>query len=316
MDEITLLDESLPSAAGPAPDVCVASRHALVTEMRRPSTVGQPTRWRGPRRLLATAAAVVVVTAGVTVAQNVGGGPERGVLPGPAVASAAELGAAAAAAAEREPWVKPRPDQWLYLRTRNADGFDMNRGWEGVDPSVTNDVPLWSRVDGTAVAFVGRSGRLRVLEHRSPPTPFDIASYDTLPTERHALLARLRTPFNGQEGPTTDASVFDTIGSMLAHPLPPALRAALFRLLPTLDGVTMRRDVADQIGRRGVAFEVRGDNDRMEIILDPATYRYLGSRWVATRDYGRPGQATKAGTVLLSSAVVESRIVDHPGDRR
>jgi hypothetical protein len=325
MDELTLIDHAVPHAAGPTPKARDAGREALLAELRRPVAAERSARWRGPRRLLATAAAVAAVTACVTLAQTLGGTPERGVLPGLSAANAAQLGELAAAAAEREPWVRPRPDQWVYQRTRNADGgFDMNRAWEGVDPRHTNDVSRWTRVDGEGFATIGENGRLSVHIERpgdgiaaSGGPMFGVWNYHELPTEPAALLARLKTPYEGQTSPTTDVRVFGIITAMLDDPMPPRLRAALFRLLPTLEGVTMRRDVPDQIGRRGVAFENSDKWERAELIVDPGSFRYLGYRITALRDHADgQGNVTKAGTTITSSATVASRIVDQPGDRQ
>jgi hypothetical protein len=322
MDELGLLEATLPHAAGPSADAVAAGRHALLAELHRPAAA--PVRRRRPRRLLATAAVAAALAVGITTAQVVGIGSLPGG-PGATVANAAELGTLAAAAAEREPWVPPRADQWVYKRTRNAAGdFDMNRSWEGVDPAHSNDVSDWTRVDGRAVAYVGIDGRFVVHEDgddeltRIGGPMFGVWNYHTLPTDREALLARIKTPYDGQVGPTTDGNVFSTIASMLQDPMPPALRSALFRLLPTLDGVVLRRDVADQAGRRGVAFELSSGDWREWIVVDPSSFAFLGYTVVATRDYRRQGDAgvTRAGTVVQSSAVVASRIVDHAGDTR
>jgi hypothetical protein len=325
VDELTLLDRALPAAGGPAPDAVAAGRHALLHEIRRPAPAP---RSRPTRRLVITGAAAAALAVGVTVAQNVGGdGSGPGVLPGAAVANAAQLGSAAATVAEREPWRAPRPDQWIYSLTRNADGLDMNRSWEGVDPAITNRVPAWRRVDGRGIAYLSASGELRTMidgengVQISRPEAWmpTLRDYETFPTEPSALLAKLRSTWPDEaEGEVSDDWVFSQIDGMLSGPLPPRLRGALFRVLPRLHGVVLRRGVRDQIGRPGVAFELTGGNERTQVILDTASLRYLGSRIVVVRDHRRTGDAgvTKAGTTVQSTAVVAVRIVDHPGDTR
>jgi hypothetical protein len=104
-----------------------------------------------------------------------------------------------------------------------------------------------------------------------------------------------------------------------------ALRAiaALYQALPKIPGVTVVQGATDVAGRRGVAFsraasiEVPGSSDRfrLEVILDPNTYRYLGARYVVTRDHFSDGTRYRKGQVFISTAQLALAVVDAPCQR-
>ena len=89
-------------------------------------------------------------------------------------------------------------------------------------------------------------------------------------------------------GDTVQDRAFMLIDGMLQTLMPADVRAALYQALAKIPGVTVVQDATDAAGRRGVAFaraaaiEGPGSSDwlRLEIILDPSTYRYLGARHV------------------------------------
>jgi len=342
MDELQLVQTALPRPAGPQDAVVAAGRLALLaeaaTDIERAQpvapTVARATGRRGWRRLSLSGALVLVLLCGLTVAQNVGVGSKGSLLPGAAVASAVDLGDRAAAAAEAAPYRRPGPKQWVYVRFETTAEYDMNQWWKGGTGGRAT-VEQWRRVDGTAYAKLDDNGRVRVQEFGQPGTgtgkvEFAVrvggpllegsAYYHSLPTDPAALLARLRSRYSD---PRADGAVFQAISTMLADPLPPRLRASLYRILPTLAGVSLDRDAVDAIGRHGVAFTEDDDFGgdiavlRNVIILDPRTYRYLGNYAYAIRDYQRSkGEGLlKKGTYLASIAQLAQGIVDQPGQR-
>ncbi len=59
---------------------------------------------------------------------------------------------------------------------------------------------------------------------------------------------------------------------------------------------------------------------KQELVIDPTTYHYMGSKEVAVKDYLDPAAYTtpgphvsKAGTLLGWSALLGDTIVKHPG---
>jgi hypothetical protein len=154
-----------------------------------------------------------------------------------------------------------------------------------------------------------------------PPTYQDLVALPTDPARLLAALTeRIRTYHPGAFSPASkhpqgqSQVLFGTISYLLEHyPLPPTLRAALYRVLTRLDGVKLVGGVTDLAGRRAVSVAIHVDQplqERDELLLDPATGRLLGARSVLTRRV--PGWRLPAGTVIdqrvfLGAAVVDSR---------
>ena len=91
------------------------------------------------------------------------------------------------------------------------------------------------------------------------------------------------------------------------------MRAALFETMSTIPGVDLVRDEKDALGRRGIAL-ARADDDprdsgRLEIILDPRTYRYLGSKSVVI------WEGDVASTEIDLTALLATAVVDKPFQR-
>jgi hypothetical protein len=137
--------------------------------------------WRGA---LAGALGLAIV-AGLVVVENVDGPHPHGtgVLPSVQIANAQDLGDRAARAVEHQPYRKPRPDQWIYLKIQGHEG-DMNTWWNGVSDKLTTS-ERWTRVGDGALGFVS-NGKFTVSAggHRAdatPDDPYDIGSYDRAP---------------------------------------------------------------------------------------------------------------------------------------
>ncbi|WP_316959516.1 hypothetical protein [Streptomyces sp. TRM68367] len=95
--------------------------------------------------------------------------------------------------------------------------------------------------------------------------------------------------------------------------MPPAQRAARYRAVARIPGVSVVEDAVDAVGRRGVAI-TRQDPDnhsRDEWILDARTHEFPGERSVATDDYFN----IEEGTVTSNTAVLRRAVVDKPGER-
>lgn len=149
-----------------------------------------------------------------------------------------------------------------------------------------------------------------------PPTYQDLVRLPTDPTRlAAALTARVRA--NPQLASASRArltmELFGTISYLLEHyPLPPQLRAGLYRVLTRLDGVKLIGNVTDLAGRRAVSVAIdivgRPLHERDELLLDPATGRLLGARSVLTRNV--PGWRVPAGTVIDQRVFLEASVVD------
>jgi hypothetical protein len=130
-------------------------------------------------------------------------------------------------------------------------------------------------------------------------------------------------------GDTVQDRAFMLIDAMLQTVLPAEVRAALYRALAKIPGVTVVQGATDAAGRRGVALArsaaIEGPGSsgwlRLEIILDGDSYRYLGARHVVTRDHfipnvgGPRGTRFRKGQVLVSRAQLALAVVDAPCQR-
>ena len=131
-------------------------------------------------------------------------------------------------------------------------------------------------------------------------------------------------------GDTVQDRAFMLIDGMLQTVQPPEVRAALYRALARIPGVTVVQGATDAAGRRGVALAraaaIEGPGSsgwlRLEVILDSHSHRYLGARHVVTRDHftpdtpsGSKGTWFRKGQVLVSRAQVALAVVDAPCQR-
>ncbi|MFC5745742.1 CU044_5270 family protein [Actinomadura rugatobispora] len=349
MNDLDLLKDLRRATPEITPAAAAAARDRLRAEWTEPARGPRravPRGWSPPRlatRAVLAGALGLALAVGIGVAQNTGD-PRHGVRPGTSIANAAVLGERAARAVENTPFTMPRPDQWIYHKGQSAQfRGDMNTWWLGMDTRRMNTWEDWERVDGQGSAqFVG--GRLQVrTPGRREDLSGDLVGYKApgpdmyrvikeLPTEPGALLRALydpdtlRVPDNPDAPKNVpravrvkpdDRSVFGTITDLLQRPLPPKLRAALYRALPRIPGVSVQTDATDAAGRHGTAFTNTFEGwVREMIILAPATYRYLGTRSYAVRDHVAQGEGTvKKGSVLQLTAQLDMRVVGKPGAR-
>ena len=88
------------------------------------------------------------------------------------------------------------------------------------------------------------------------------------------------------------------------------LRAVLYRMLGMVPGLRITENVANLDGRKGIAFGMARGDQRLDVIIDPATGQYIGEREVALKG----SDAVPAGTVQEYTSVVVA-VVDHQGDK-
>ncbi|GAA2168877.1 CU044_5270 family protein [Actinomadura napierensis] len=305
MDEMAMLREAGPDVPPPT-DAALRTGRDRLTAAARPA---RP-RWRLPKPaamgLLAGTAALAAAVA-ITVAQVVA--PEGH---GAGTIAAAEVLRDAAATARSAPPI--RTGAYSYTRELVVH--------PGVDDRQCKET--WLRRDGSVVASgTGAEppgGRCDPKDpaHWAPtlePGHDDRrphADVRTLPTDPSALRERLYSDAahgRGQNRDNTgprDQLVFERIGRLLRMTIPPELRAALFQTLATIPGVDAVRGEKDALGRPGIAL-ARSFGDaaspvRVEIILAPGSYRYLGTKVV--QDMGE-GLQTDLTALLATAAVTE-----------
>ncbi|MDF5751171.1 CU044_5270 family protein [Spongiactinospora sp. TRM90649] len=295
-----------------------AARARLLAEIH----AGVAPRPRRPRvslgwRLALAATLAVAIGTGVIVADQ-----RPRVVP---VADVRELGERAAQAAYDDRGMTPNPSQWLYIKHNQAPG--AGDGGFGVDLSKRTVFEEWTSVDGEQVAWETTPGGKLLIQGNHPG--LSAADLAREPVTPEGVLAKIRAKLTewgskrvGEEPPPSmDAQLFQAIYQLMGtQALPPEVRAALFRGLATIPGVTYLQDVTDADGRKGIAFSHTDDWTRYDLILDPVDFRFLGTYGVTVKDKtmtytDTPSIFVKAGTPLTLTARVEAKLVNAAGDR-
>jgi hypothetical protein len=239
----------------------------------------------------------------------------------------------------------PRPHQWVYTRELRVE-------YGGLKPWTHEH---WIRVDGkkfinassdrrAAGAPKVRRERMQLPPSRCPGKPERIRpavglgryfpNPSAVPTDPDGLLTAVYQLVEDPAcapilvGDTVQDRAFMLIDGMLQTVQPAEVRAALYRALAKISGVTVVQGASDAAGRRGVAFvraaAIEGPGSsgwlRLEIILDGSTYRYLGARHVVTRDHLFPNEGPRGtwfrkGQVLVSRAQLALAVVNAPCQR-
>jgi hypothetical protein len=141
---------------------------------------------------------------------------------------------------------------------------------------------------------------------------------NSLPSDPVRLKAVIAANVKHELGGSSDTAIFDAIYNLLqATVLPPRLNAGLYGVLTRLPGV--RFDAAtDLAGRPGQGlYMVQEGYLKMEIVVNPRTYAYLGYEDVAVRAHTSVAtdgtRRIRKGQVLGWEALLASGIVNRPG---
>ncbi|MEV6827846.1 CU044_5270 family protein [Amycolatopsis sp. NPDC051102] len=258
MDEMQLLRDFAGPAGLPARDDLARKRAELLA-----ATARRPARRRVWASVtvagLAAAAAAVVV---LTPAEDAGPVPE----PEPV-----RILHAAAAKARALPDVIPRPDQFVYTKTRLADGRE-NETWASADGTHDGLAFVFGHETAVAGCRDGKRATSRCVPH--PAAPPD------LPTDADAMLAYLHQSTYGEGDTLHDLGreVVELAGGYLR----PAARAALYEAVAKVPGLVARTGAKDATGRTvlGVTWDStteHGIGNQDEFLFDPVTFAYLGS---------------------------------------
>lgn len=325
MDEMQLVKDLRRSTPPITDDAEALARTRLLATVvepakNRPRSLTRKVAWR----TAVAGALAATVAIGFTVAENTGGSE-----PVADAAVVSVLNHAATAAASR-PFTAPRPDQWVYLRSKM---FSFNLGGGGGPtgvPVALGTFSRWTQAGGTQL-YVSDSmshGKLVKVPYRGmdfPPQHY--ATLSKLPTKPSALLAWLSA--NRPAGHrTTD---FQDLSVMLdaASIMPPKVEAAIYQAMKRLPGVSIRRGVKDLRGRNAVGILGREDASvggvplNEMVLLDPTTYAFLGDESYMSADLHIPAIPQKgnkaytitAGTPDSASVVLQVGIVDRPGQQ-
>jgi len=214
--------------------------------------------------LTATAAAVVVAAAGLTLTALHGhhatGHHQAGQV------TAAQLLDKIATAAARQPRLSVRDDQYMYIASK--DRFSSTTVTTGGQRTVVE--PLHKREIWLSVSDVCKPG---LLKDPSPGPAIKLNDgggrcpnrggwgdptyrfLQSLPTDPHTLLNTIYAVTKGQ-GQSPDQEAFTTIGDMLREAIaPPDISAALYRTAALIPGVRVIPHATDILGRTGIGVQ-------------------------------------------------------------
>jgi hypothetical protein len=210
----------------------------------------------------------------------------------------------------QETWVpKDETHEWLH-RTGPTGHNDWVLGGPA-DPGYVDVMPPEASVQ----EFRAPCGDYSAADENREPCSRDDLGWETLtrefldglPRDPAALLERLRTE---GIGPSPIDVVRTAAGALGTGRVPADLRAALYRSLALMPELEITEELANLNGRVGKALGVTDDVERQDLIIDTATGQFIGERMVATQD-GRNGPP---GTVISYTAVTTS-VADEIGVR-
>ncbi|MFC5001535.1 CU044_5270 family protein [Dactylosporangium cerinum] len=288
---------------------------------------------------LATAAAGVAVA--VLLTTTTPAKPPAGVAAGPSstapavtlkpvsVAEVLDLAAAAA------PGVTPGPGQfvvtesvvqdqmffgddgrYLYRAKRTTWISSDNTKKGAIRSENLEPLPFPGRAVPTGAPAAGS-----VDEHMLCPVKGDVARQDyayyaTLPADAQGML----TYFRKFPGGGADKNYYAwKAGTELAGAaMPMAQHKAVFQALKLVPGAQLVGDAQDAAGRAGVAVGYVYNGLRFELIFDPVTFGYLGSRSVVVdaAQAGAPAGTQLAATAQLSVTVSDQAPAVKPGPKQ
>ncbi|MDA0635535.1 CU044_5270 family protein [Nonomuraea sp. MCN248] len=294
-------------------EAAAAARARLMTAVHEPEVAEKPAATRARRlgRRIVVAAALALAVGGAAVVFR----DQPGLAP---VAGVAELGERAARAAEDDPAPAPGPGQWLYTKELQLAGVEAD-----VDRDRRETWERWTSVDGKRSAWY-QDGTLMFqggalfdpAELAEPP----VTPAGTIARIEAAILDEDRRGPQELDGHVPPEILFRQINQFVSDQwLAPHVRAAIFRALPAIKGIEVRPDVPVADGRRGVAFSLIDTGARVSLVLDPRTFRYLGTNATRLRDWtyeDTNGEKVtyRAGGVSMT-AHLEAKIVNGPGQR-
>jgi hypothetical protein len=300
-----------------------------------------------PRRnVLATLAAAAVVAAGISVVTVVDSPPRpRDTLAGggrpsttplhsatssrPSLSApqpvqlnqaGAVLDALAAVAAGRPPaTLVPGPGKYLYVLDIELKGAPPGGGPSMPCGSVIRQEWLAADSSGRQVMAQPGCGQQGPIVQRWPTggngLTFDYFDWQDLPTQPAAMEAAIVQRFEG--GHANDAMTFLIATSVLNVAAPPAVRAAVFKMLATVPQVHYLGKVRDPLGRTGDTIALVKKPDDLVAMFDPKTGQVLDALLVPhTFRLSRHLPPWATPEMYVKIAIVDSITATPPGTKK
>jgi hypothetical protein len=282
-------------------------------------------RLRGPVLAGTVAAAVAAAVAVPLLASGrpvSGGSVSEGPVSGAQTPAMAVLEKTAATAARQPTTPVPGPGQYLYLRDiefRFVGGPNttkeerectalVGQEWMAADGSGHQSGHFTSSYPGCQ-GFEQSWGKGGVSTSENPMDwPKNLLNWQRLPASPAAIERAIVRRF--ENGHALSSATFVYAAAYLQEDAPPALRAALYRVIEQLPGVTSLGPVTDRLGRHGIGVGLVHDGTRQELIFDPATSTALESAIVAVGPRQDRNDYQPAGTVIEYVAYVATGLVN------
>ncbi|MEV0676550.1 CU044_5270 family protein [Actinosynnema sp. NPDC050436] len=133
--------------------------------------------------------------------------------------------------------------------------------------------------------------------------------YTGLPRDPDAIVEWLRTT-TAHRGATPPVMFHFGVEILRAGLMPADLRAGWYRALATLDGVKVYDEAATLDGRTGIAIGLEDEQERRDLIVDPATGDFIGERTVAGP---KPATAWITPGTVTGFSSITTEVVDGIG---
>ncbi|MEV4112379.1 CU044_5270 family protein [Nonomuraea sp. NPDC049695] len=257
MDDLKTMWAEIP--AGTERDLAGARRR-LLNGMR------QPRRDRARVRFAVAGGLAAALTVGFAAVQ---------VTTDAKPASAQELLARAAESAGSEPDLHPRPGQIVHTVGRDLYSSGARSGdSSGIQAEARED---WSPADGSREFMMRQGEQVTLMKLCSDSfsramgtTYLDLENW---PTDVAALRERVRQAAAKHPAKPELREMYTLQDLISMSAVRPSLRASLFKLISEMRGVSIKPSVTDALGRSGIGVQTP---DRLVLIFEPETYRYLG----------------------------------------
>ncbi|MFT4049607.1 MAG: CU044_5270 family protein [Solirubrobacterales bacterium] len=144
----------------------------------------------------------------------------------------------------------------------------------------------------------------------------DYAALQALPSGTAELAARLKSSVEVPSGNGETADMMRSATALLGYPVSSDVRAAIFRVMAGLDGVTVKQHVTDAAGRSGTSVSWLDAPYRKELVFNPNTGVDLELRSynVQPRAFGRDSPLP-AGTLEERYTYLSRGVVGRSGER-
>ncbi|MFJ9968447.1 CU044_5270 family protein [Streptomyces avermitilis] len=312
MNEMTQLRALRADAPQPDHRRLAAGRQALLQTTRgRASAHRVLTGWR--MTAVGSAAAITAIALVGGQMQTKGGEPDFVPVARPAYTS--QLGSAsqilndAADATARRPAPVIQQGDWVYTKEVDANATDQER------PNRLRKRESWTRYANPAFEN-GRAG-----DDHSPRATYRFLA--SLPRDLNAVKKKARAFYPSDGHLSRTQHNFRALKGLAdSYPAPPQGLATVYRALATVPGVKAAR-ATDVLKRDAIAIYLPGSEQegslREEFLLNPQTYLYMGSRWIAQKDNqdpdANPGDRWKKGDVIIDNSQKQVALVDEKNER-